>query len=291
MRILSICGGGARGLLSLSVLARIEETAGKPIGQLFDLIVGSSVGGIIALMLTRPKPLTALGTQGIFQSLVKEVFTKKAWPTLISLGGFVGPKYDGTVLREYLDEYLPEPFSAYNPVAVTTYDTYTPAPTIISSWNPSGLTPSHAGLATSAAPTYFPPLDGRWIDGGTVANNPSVVSILAAREAFSDDKHDILSIGTGITPKSFTAGPWGQAEWISKILDVMLDGEAALQHMLAPTFASKYLRIQPQLPHDIAMDDSSDATVVQLESLGREAYATHKADLAAFFAPDAGLSS
>lgn len=292
MRVLALDGGGCRGLLSLAVLARIEEAAGRPVGQMFDLVVGSSVGGIIALMLTKPQPLTALGTQVIFKSLVKDVFARKPWPTLISLGGFVGPKYDGVVLRQYLDQYLPGDLRAHKPVAVTTYDTQTPGPTIISSAHPQGFSPSHAGLATSAAPTYFPPLDGRWIDGGVVANNPSVVASMAAVE-ISAEEPDILSIGTGITPKSFEAGPWGQLEWLSKIVDVMLDGEAALQHMLAPHFSRKYLRIQPLLPQDIAMDDSSDHTVVQLENFGRDAYLKHKADLDAFFADtsNAGLSS
>lgn len=283
MRVCCLDGGGVRGLLSLSVLSRIEEAAGKPIGQLFDLFVGSSVGGIIALMFTRPNPLTAAGTRNVFESLVKDVFTRKPWPTIMSLGGLVGPKYDGAILRNYLTAYLPDKISAHAPVAVTTYDTQTPGPMIVSSWNPGGIErAAHAGLATSAAPTYFPPMDGRYIDGGVVANNPSVVSAMAFAEVFQG-KPDILSIGTGITPKSFKAGPWGQAEWLSKILDVVLDGESALQHMLAPTLASKYLRIQPLLPHDIAMDDSSDAAVVQLENFGRDAYENRKSDLDAFF--------
>ena len=53
-RILSIDGGGIRGIIPVTILASIEERTGKPISQLFDLIAGTSTGGILALGLTKP---------------------------------------------------------------------------------------------------------------------------------------------------------------------------------------------------------------------------------------------
>ncbi len=288
MRILSLDGGGVRGLITARILQGIEAKHGRPVNGLFDLVVGSSIGGILSLLLTRPDPYSAGGCVMLLQNHSPEIFSKDMMQSIQSLGGLTGPKYSSKNLRNMVLEYLPDPLHKHNPVVTTTYDTQYSLPVFVKSWvePPYFTLASTAALATSAAPTYFPPVDSRYIDGGTVANNPSVVGLMCAHELIHvTEPLEVLSIGTGI-PKNdgFTAGPWGALEWIQRIIDVALDGNSAVAHMVAPSFASKYLRLQPFLPEDIAMDDASDSNLVRLDNIGKETFAANESAIDTFFA-------
>lgn len=94
-RILSLDGGGVRALIQVDILHEIERLTGKRVTELFDWIIGSSAGGILALVLVyRRKPLSQL--RKMFFKLKEEVFSK----------GRVGICYDTAKLEEMLKEVL-----------------------------------------------------------------------------------------------------------------------------------------------------------------------------------------
>ena len=103
-QILSLSGGGFLGLYTISVLAELERQVRRPIASCFDLLAGTSVGGIIALGLAAEKPATDI--KHAFESYGTRIFSDKPAPTnrLERLRDFsrslFSPKYDGNSLSE-----------------------------------------------------------------------------------------------------------------------------------------------------------------------------------------------
>src|SRR5262245_61280685 len=114
-RVLSLDGGGIRGLIEATLLAEIEDRTGQPIYDLFDLIVGTSTGGLIALLLTCPqsgrgsRPLSAKDVVGLFESRAHEIFPKSLVTRARML---LRPRYSAgpleALLRELFGEVLLE---------------------------------------------------------------------------------------------------------------------------------------------------------------------------------------
>ena len=82
VRVLAIAGGGIRGIIPSVVLARIEKLTGKPIHQSFDLVCGTSTGGIIAAGLTMPKPLSGDQILDLYLNHGKTIFSQSFWPQI-----------------------------------------------------------------------------------------------------------------------------------------------------------------------------------------------------------------
>ena len=106
------------------------------------------------------------------------------------------------------------------PVAVTAYDVEKRQPRLLTSYADSNITALKAGTATSAAPIYYPTEnieDGSWlIDGGVVANNPSLIGYVEAKKLFKTRDIRVLSIGTGINRRKINgkkSSTWGMVSW------------------------------------------------------------------------------
>lgn len=230
IRVLSIDGGGIRGIIPATWLMRLEELAGKPASGLFDIVVGTSTGGIIALGLTCPsktgEPHSAAALRGLYVDHGAEIFSdfpgggaakaEQAGPA--APGGSGGQaRYSSEPLRRYLDGYFGDrPLSAaVKPVAVVTVDLAHFAGLLFSGGGLDqgvlGDAPmATAALATSAAPTYFEPVpytgtDGvrrLLVDGGLAANDPAFVGLTMAmvQQRRSTDNPGIVlvSLGTGV---------------------------------------------------------------------------------------------
>jgi uncharacterized protein len=236
IRILSIDGGGMRGVIPARVLVELERLTNQPIASIFDVIAGTSTGGIIALGLTRPAgadgaPLAAREILELYLQRGDEIFPRVAVRGLRSrstrrwlaqrLGSVVRPRrfgnarYTGTGLEAMLDELLGDVrlSAALTDVIVPAYDWKAGRSVVFRSREAregSGLDPAMATLAraTAAAPTYFPPLryvtNGRemiMIDGGFVANNPASIAYYEAlcleRLRGEDAAFILVSLGTG----------------------------------------------------------------------------------------------
>src|SRR4051794_2784100 len=199
-RVLSIDGGGVRGLVAALVLADLERRTARPVAQLFDLVAATSTGAIVGLGLLRPgadgtPARTAAEVAEFYSSTSRAVFSRSAWHRLRTLDGVLGPKYRSTVLdrvlrREFDDVALSE---ALSDVLVTAYDLHTRRPFFFKSRDivegratdqPMWL----VARSSSAAPTYFLPAASqhrtgrRWlVDGGVFANNPTLCALVELR--------------------------------------------------------------------------------------------------------------
>jgi uncharacterized protein len=116
MKILSIDGGGIRGIIPALVLAEIEERTGRRVAELFDLIAGTSTGGILAAALTRPaddgegRPggprYAARDLIGLYEAEGPEIFDRTLLKRIHSVDGLLDERYDSKGLDSALDAYL-----------------------------------------------------------------------------------------------------------------------------------------------------------------------------------------
>ncbi|WP_320672593.1 patatin-like phospholipase family protein [Patulibacter defluvii] len=202
MRILSIDGGGIRGLIPALVLAEIERRTRRPIAECFDLIAGTSTGGILACGLTTPDPIAgdrpryaAAELVGLYEVEGPEIFARTLLRRVRTAWGALDERYADTGLREALQRRLGDvPLSGIVPgteVLLTAYDLERRKATLLRSAR-ARRDPAHdfrlrdVAQATSAAPTYFEPalirdVEGRstyaLIDGGVFATNPALVAL------------------------------------------------------------------------------------------------------------------
>lgn len=287
-KILSIDGGGIRGIIPAIVLKEIEERTGQPIAKTFDLIAGTSTGGLLALGLGKDKGgeekdrYTAADLVKIYEKhgndifgshlrrkassvenlisdvkekikfweekpFVKDIPYVRGWVERINklisaVSGLEASLYfheEGIVkvLKDYFGEATLENVRPCTKVMVTCYDIHAPGPFFLKSWCPEhqSVRIQDAARATSAAPTYFQPIelqvDGTnraLIDGGVFINSPAVLAYAEAKKAFPNEKEFfVLSLGTGIYTKRFEyeeARDWGKVEWFLPLLDCIFDG-------------------------------------------------------------------
>jgi hypothetical protein len=205
-RVLSIDGGGIRGLIPAVVCRYIEEQAEEPIHQLFDLIAGTSTGGIIAMALALPPSGTpASDLVKFYENDGPRIFShpRRGWRHYFSK-----PKFSNDPLREIVKKQFGDATirNALKDVLVTSYDIKYSEHFIISrrlaikelalakakdpiAGKHDGYPMWQVAMATSAAPTYFSPsvLDDRvLIDGGIVANNPACLALAEAHQLWPD---------------------------------------------------------------------------------------------------------
>jgi uncharacterized protein len=212
-RVLALSGGGYLGLYSAAVLAALEEQAGEPIGRRFDLIAGTSVGGITAAAVAFELPLSHLVR--FFFEEGKDIFSARAKPSgtvgrLLDLSRSVlGPKYDNEALRAALTERLGEATfaDALHPLLLPAVDVTRSltkvfkTPHAEASRGDERVRVADAVLAACAAPAYFPSveIDGAlYADGGLFAVAPDQVALHEAEHFMGIDvaRVRMLSIGT-----------------------------------------------------------------------------------------------
>jgi uncharacterized protein len=269
VRVLSLDGGGLRGILQALYLSRLEQLAGKPVRDLFDYVVGTSTGGLLALALTSPKAPPAAELVRFYLDDGPKIFPRRRlWNKAREL---FGPRYSPDELRNALTAVLGEAklADAAVPVSVCAYDIEENRPKILRSTKARSepgyrqWTLVEAGLATTAAPTYFPPA-GTLVDGGVWANNPALVAYVDVRSRQSNSIN-LLSLGSGSNFRTFDpnkASSWGLAGWAPPILEILQSGNAAAVHTHTATLMQRetYRRWEPQLGKKIAMDDASQLT-------------------------------
>lgn len=301
-RILSIDGGGIRGLIPALVLAELERQTGRAVADCFDLITGTSTGGILALGLAVPgqggRPrYSAQDLAGLYQKEGARIFDESLWRRVTNPMGLRAAKYPSSGIEDVLRQYFGEARlkDALVEVLVTAYDLEKRDAFFYRRRRARedaryDVPMRVAARATSAAPTYFEPLLVPWsgdrdvlVDGGVFANNPAMCAYAEARQGLTGSPEDILlvSLGTGIhaTPYRYEdAKGWGVAGWARPILDVIFDGVAdtvdyQLRQLLPPGLDGqpRYLRFQTDL--DDGLSEMDDASPEHLEGLQRAAEA------------------
>lgn len=245
MKILSLSGGGVRGLISLQALKYIEKRTGRPIASQFDYVIGTSTGAILAAGLGQGIPAAEIERQYI--TLCTEVFRRR----FISMGGLMGPLYDAGPLEHALRDLLGDhPLSASKTaVACVSYSLTARLPVVLGSYNVHSAMPAwQAARASSAAPTFFPPF-GEYIDGGLCANNPALFGSIEAAKLYGCDLKDcrVLSIGTGSSEQPIAPGEAagrGKLGWVEDVINIALDGSQDLVDLQLRELLPAYLTLQ-----------------------------------------------
>ena len=241
-RILSMDGGGIRGLYAAVLLERLTREVPTLVDGV-DLVAGTSTGGIIALGLAHglaPADLVAL-----YRDPAKEIFDDSWLDDLKDLGGLTGADYDNDKLKTLMEDVFGKKTrlkQLKKRVLVPTFDLDNESPDPGKRmWKPKffhnypgpdsdgGELVVDVALRTSAAPTYFPTYQG-YIDGAVVANNPAMAALAQAldagtgKQALQDVR--LFSLSTGVNP-AYVAGKeldWGYAQWAKPLIALMVDG-------------------------------------------------------------------
>ncbi|MBD7994344.1 patatin-like phospholipase family protein [Arthrobacter sp. Sa2CUA1] len=306
IRVLSIDGGGIRGIIPAAWLMKLEELTLRHTADLFDIMVGTSTGGILALGLACPAqgktPHSAAALRSLYVDHGAEIFSGRGRRPDTDPAGQApaapprGARYSSEPLRRYLDEYFTDRrlSQALKPVAVVTVDLAHFSGLLFSGGglgqHPLGdARMSLAALATSSAPTYFEPvrhagpdgIDRVLVDGGLAANDPAFVALTLAlvqqRRAGEDEGILLVSLGTGLQTGggSLEAGSLAQLahpEQLAALEPVIQSLYGApgplLRHLLAMALGTEYVRVQTRLLPgvDHALDNASPENIRGLQA-------------------------
>lgn len=263
--ILSLDGGGIKGVTTVIILDKIEQELSKSIGtpeKIQDYlggIAGTSTGGIIAsLLLCQDNDYkfkySAGDVKDIYLKEGPKVFKRSFWQKLKSFGGLTDEKYSNKNLKKLLHKYLGD-----------TKDTDCKLPFVIPTYkmnngeciyfiNHHTYPPMHIklkdiALATSAAPTYFEPYEingSFYIDGGFFANNPSIIANRINKEM----DRPVISIGTGFKNISRSFEDFSNRDklkWIKPVIATLLNANGKDVTNNTPLLYKKNIRIDTLL--------------------------------------------
>jgi len=299
-RILSIDGGGIRGIIPALILAEIEKRTGKPISESFDLIAGTSAGAIIALGLTCANDsgvqarLSADKMAELFVEHGAKIFSRSAMKTISSFRGWADELYSSNGLTTVLKNYFQSCYfeKSLTKVLVPTYDIQNCEPVFFKSWREEYKTLASASiaLAAAAAPTYFEPVElivnsqpRTLIDGGVCVNSPAVSAYAEAMRIFPAEEVFMLSIGTGNTQKAGKiaykrAKNWGKIGWSAHMLDIIFDGVTdTADYQMNQLLGDDYYRLQVELNKSSTnLDDASKKNITCLKKTAMDFIANNE---------------
>jgi predicted acylesterase/phospholipase RssA len=284
VRILSLDGGGIRGVLTAQLLKRLQHTDPDLVGKC-NLIAGTSIGGINALMLAAGKPLDELVS--FYTERAKDIFKKRDWLDTMSAG--MDELFRSDFAHEDIYGVLTDAFGDLRmgdldkEVLVPAFDMRTWRPKFYDNSDTDVLVRDVARM-TSSAPTYWP--THLWsVDGGLFANNPSDSALVAGLRMLRTPgvpvgkcltQIKLLSIGTGQVPhQAPSENPaWdaGIKDAIPFLLDVIMDGSVtASSFRTAQLLEERHYRLQTLLPSAIDLKDVNKVfdliTIANLEDL------------------------
>lgn len=297
LRILAIDGGGIRGILPAMVLSDLERRTNRPIIDLFDLIVGTSTGGLVALALSCPdaegKPRhTARDIVRLYEIEGKRVFSRSVWHKIRSVGALTEGKYPAAGIEGVLQDYFGECRlkDALGDVVVPAYEIERRIPFFFKTANARQKSYYDYPMKTvvraaTAAPTYFEPtqvqIDGpndyyALVDGALFAYNPGMCAYVEALNRYpGHDSVIMVSLGTGKLTRRLPydeVKDWGAARWAQPAFALMCDGicdvvDHQLQQLLPETGDGQrqYYRFQARL--DVGNDDMDDASNTNIRVL------------------------
>jgi patatin-like phospholipase/acyl hydrolase len=300
VKVLSIDGGGIRGVIPATILSEIENRTHARVAELFDLIAGTSTGGILALGLVKPSAddetrpqYAASDLVGLYEREGTRIFDRSLWHRLVALDNLADEKYEAKGLESVLQEYFGEvPLSkALTETLVTSYELETREPWFFARHkakdDPAFDFPMRfVARATSAAPTFFEPEEltttkphGALVDGGVYANTPAMCAYVEMKQLRPDAEVLVVSLGTGQHTRPIhykEAKDWGLALWAKPILNVVFDGVSdTVDHQMKILCRNsdegdpRYYRFQTEL--DIGSDDMDNTTATNLAALKQKA--------------------
>lgn len=282
--LLSIDGGGIRGIIPLCALIELERQTGQPARESISFVAGTSTGAIIAAGLARGIPAEQM--LDLYQNLGPRIFRRDVPGWIFSLGSF---KYRSRPLYDLLGERLGH--CALNDLETDALITakrvsdgrpfYFVRDNAVNDQATGKLDLVDCVTASSAAPTYFEPWDvpgiGPCVDGGVgIAGNPVYQMCVEAfyytpPGAYTPAECVVVSLGTGVYDARFS--PNNLVAWANWVVGELLMSPAEQQTELVLRHfqtAGTY-RINPALPRDIGLDGVND--IAELIRIGRQAAA------------------
>lgn len=306
-KILSIDGGGIKGLYSASILASFELKTSKSITDHFDMICGTSTGGLIAIGLANG--MSAQSLVDLYMTKGSKIFStsnsyfirgfQNSYKTIKQI--FFSNKHSVKPLRKILDDLFEDKTmnDANNLLCIPSFNLTNSQPKV---FKKSGYQTEHfvdntiklvdIALATSAAPSYYPIHEHNnflYTDGGVWANNPSLCGLLEAIDYYVGegkefDDFSILSISS-ITSSDGWVHTLNKSKsvigWNKKLLQTAMDGQSYFADYFAEKIIpkinpkGKYIRIKsPELSkaqmNIITMDRADKKTLLTIQSLGNQ---------------------
>ncbi len=289
--VLALSGGGYRALYTATILKEFEQVLGRPIASHFDLICGTSAGGLLALGLASEIPASEL--KSLFEDQGQQIFgTRDRMRKL--LGFLTRAKHSNAGLRSVLEQRFGK-----TTMGELKHRVLIPAVNYTTGRGQFFKTPHHptfeldhrmslvnVALATSAAPVYFPSVRndrGVFVDGGLVGNAPGLFGLHEVR-TFLAPKQDVrirvLAIGTMTVGATVSGGKdldQGIIGWGGSLFDLVISAqESSVDYMLAQSLGDDYFKIDdqvtPQQSGDVkALDDVSEASTNTLRDRGTAA--------------------
>ena len=314
LRILAIDGGGIRGIIPAQILVALEEKLRRLTGDensrvadYFDLIAGTSTGGILTCLFlcaegdtSRPS-YSATDALDLYFDHGRDIFDLPLSHLLISVSGLNDEKYPAAGLEKTLESYFGDIWmhQLLKPCLITGYDIRRRRAMFFTQHDAQQTKTRNflvrdVARATTSAPTYFEVasiysqtnISYPIIDGGVFANNPTLCAYAEARKLFGARAAEmaILSLGTGRVRKPYfydIAKDWGAVGWMRPLVDIMMSGASeTVDYECKVAFEAvgvpqQYLRINvdlDRLPPGVTweMDNADDRNLRGLHELGAE---------------------
>lgn len=324
--ILALDGGGMRGIISATILAHLERLLlsmgeRRPLYSHFDLISGTSTGGLIALALSNPIKEDSLisknensgksfkGDPGpsieqiasLYLDYGQTIFPKnQSLFQLNVIGQLFSQKYDDRPFSDILYHIFHNTTlaEALTPSMVVTYDITNNRPYILSSYDTPTLFTRVAARATSAAPTYFSPVPiGKeplyLVDGGVVANNPVLYAYKEAKKLYPDAKRfHILSISTASSDFSISVerSNAGVVGWLdpakgTPIYRLYASSQMQTSNEIASALEDlHYVRVDGTLDQKVRLDETDPQVLTMLVERANQIYLDHLEEISQFCA-------
>jgi predicted acylesterase/phospholipase RssA len=277
---IAIDGGGIRGVIVTTALSILESKLGQPLNELARLYAGTSTGSIISAALAAG--LSARRIHELYLELGADIF-RQSWRTFFF--PLTRYRYNPRPLEDALRDQFGDMRMkdlwqdlALRDVVITAFDVLANETCFIKPWKLQyqEWPLVKAVMASSCVPTYFPPVDGRYIDGGVGSYaNPCY---LAAYElsfclGWKPEETTLISLGTGRSPNAMRPGEPDRIaawDWLEPVLDAFLSSASDQQVRLVDTFFAQldFRRFQVDMDEALPMDDP--AAIPMLVEYGTE---------------------
>ena len=277
--VLALSGGGYRSLYTATVLAELEAVLGRSIASHFDLICGTSAGGMLALWLASEIP--AIELKALFEREGSRIFGCRSLPRRL-LGFWLTAKHDSVGLRDVLTERFQDATigNLKHRVLVPTVNYSTGRGQFFKTPHHPTFELDHrlkivdVALATAAAPVYFPLARndrGVFVDGGLVGNAPGLFGLHEVNTFLAPKQNAlvrVLSIGTmtiGATVRGGASLDRGFGKWRGGLFDLVISAqESSVDYMLRQSLGSNYFQIDDKA----TPDQSKDVKALDRVSIG-----------------------
>jgi uncharacterized protein len=296
---LALTGGGYRGLFTAKALELMEAECGEPIGRHFDLLSGTSIGGIIALAAAFEVPMSSVVR--VFVARGAEIFPTRKKPASLTakMWDFWAhrsrPRYSADTLRSVVAELIPADATlgdALHPLAIPAVNVTEGKPQVFKTrhvveWRRDWkLRAIDVAVATAAAPTFFELAQvgsQRYADGGLFANAPDLIAVHEAEFFFDVPREAIRLLSIGTTTRSYSVSQgagtsFGIADWMAeqRLFNVIISAQQQfVEQLVTHRLGTNYVRIDRQpsdeQAQDLGLDVADDVACSTLLALAEKA--------------------